>query len=434
MQVKPDATRSPWFSLGFPLAGGMALLLFLSGCSAPQEATPTPIVNVEAATVVSGSVTPHIEADAVLSPITQAAIEPKFTAPVKKFYVQRGSKVKAGQLVAVLENRDLQGSALDSQGTYTAAEAAYQTTTKAQVPEAYQQAELDVAQTKANLDLNQNIYDSRKQLFTQGAIAGRDLDTSHAALVQAQAAYDAAKKRLVGMKSVSRQAALKSAQGQLESAKGKYVAAEASLSYSEIRTPIAGVVTERPLYAGETAAAGSPLVTVMDTSVLLAKVHIAQAQAQTLKIGADAAITVPGLKDSVNGKISLISPALDPGSTTIEVWVRIPNAKGTLKPGTPVHVTMDAPTISNTLIIPPGALLKDSNGNETVMVIGADGAAHHTVVKTGVRDADAVQILSGVSAGQQVVTTGAYALDDGTKVKVVSASEMQKDTGAGAGQ
>lgn len=428
MQVMANATRF----LRHSLTAELMLGLMLMGCSASPKAAPAPVVNVESATVVRGSVTPHIEADAVLSPIAQAVIEPKFTAPVKKFYVQRGSKVKAGQLVAVLDNKDLQGSALDSKGAYIAAQATYETTTKAQVPEAYQQAQLNVAQTRATLNLNRSIYDSRKHLFAQGAIAGRDVDTSHAVLVQAQAAYDAAEKRLEGMKTITRQAALQSAKGQLESAQGRYITAAANLGYSEIRTPIAGIVTERPLYAGETASAGSPIVTVMDTSVLLAKVHIAQEQAQTLQTGADAAVTVPGFEKTIHGKVSLISPALDPGSTTIEVWVRIPNPKGTLKAGTPVHVTMDGPTIHNALIVPPDALLKDTNGNETIMAIGSDGVARRVVVKTGVRDATAVQILSGLSAGQQVVTTGVYALDNGTKVKVVSANEMQPGASAGA--
>ena len=147
----------------------------------------------------------------------------------------------------------------------------YATATKAQVPEDTQKAELDVAQARANLDLNRSIVKSRKQLFAEGAIPGRDLDTAEAALVQAQAAYDTAAKHLESLRQVSREAALKSAQGQLTSAEGKYMGAEAQLNYSEIRSPINGVVTDRPLYAGETAAAGAPLLTVMDTSALIAK-------------------------------------------------------------------------------------------------------------------------------------------------------------------
>ena len=158
----------------------------------------------------------------MLTPVAQAAIEPKITAPVKKFYVQRGAKVKEGELLATLENADLSAAALDNKGSYEAAQAAYATATKAQVPEDVQRAQLDFGQAKANLDLNESIVKSRKQLFAEGAIPGRDLDTAQAALVQAQAAYDTAKTHLESMQQVSRAAALKAAQGQLTSAEGKY--------------------------------------------------------------------------------------------------------------------------------------------------------------------------------------------------------------------
>ena len=203
--------------------------MLLTGCS-KSEGTPTPLVTVQAEHPELGTIAEHIPADAILAPLAQAAISPKITAPVRRFYVQRGAQVKAGQLLAVLENRDLAAAALDNRGSYTAAQAAYATATKAQVPEDYQKAELDVAQAKANLDLNQSIVNARKQLFAEGAIPGRDLDTAQAALVQAQAAYDTAAKHLESQKSVTHKASLKAAQGQLTSAEGKYKGAEAQVT------------------------------------------------------------------------------------------------------------------------------------------------------------------------------------------------------------
>jgi multidrug efflux pump subunit AcrA (membrane-fusion protein) len=367
-----------------------------------------------------------VTADAVLAPLAQAAIAPKISAPVKKFYVQRGSRVKAGQLLATLENRDLTAAALDNEGSYTSAKASYEASTRAQVPEDYQKAELDFTQAKANLDLNQSIVNSRKELFAQGAIPGRDLDTAIAALVQAQAAYDTAKQHLESMKSVSRQAALQSAQGQLVSAKGKYQGAEAQVGYSEIHSPIDGVVTDRPLFAGETATVGTPLLTVMDTSALLAKVHISQLLAQRLQVGDVASITVPGVADPVAAKISLISPALDPGSTTIEVWLRIENKKGTLKVGTPVRASIASKEIPNAVKVPAVSILTAQDGSKSVMVIGPDGVAHKKAVDTGIQDAGEVQIISGVSPGDNVITEGAYGLDDGTKVKVTATGDDAK--------
>jgi HlyD family secretion protein len=397
----------------------------LAGCS-KSEATPTPVVTVQAEHPEMGAIAEHIPADAVLAPLAQAAMAPKITAPVRHFYVQRGAHVKAGQLLATLENRDLTAAAMDNRGAYTAAQATYATTTEAQVPEEYQKAQLDVAQAKANLDLNQSIVNARKQLFAEGAIPGRDLDTAQASLVQAQAAYDAAAKHLESQKSVTHKASLQAAKGQLTSAQGKYQGAEAQVSYSEIRSPISGVVTDRPLFAGETVTAGSTLLTVMDTSALLAKIHLAQQLSQQMKVGDAAAITVRGVADPVPAKVSLISPALDPGSTTVEIWLRVDNKEGALKVGTPVHASIVGREVPQALTVPTSALLTAQDGSRSVMVVGEDGAAHSKPVSVGIADDGRAQVTKGLTTADMVITSGNYALEEGTKVKV-GAAEGEDD-------
>lgn len=409
---------------------GLALLAF-AGCK--KEAAPPVIVTVQAEKPEQHTLSEHVTADAILAPQAQASIDPKITAPVKKFYVQRGSKVQQGELLAVLENADLTAAALDNKGSYEAAKAAYATATKAQVPEDVQKAQLDYAQAKANLDLNQSIVKGRKQLFAEGAIPGRDLDTAQAALVQAQAAYDAAAKHLESMQKVNREAELQTAQGQLTSAEGKLKGAEAQVAYSEIRSPIAGVVTERPLYAGETAAAGSPLLTVMDTSSLIAKAHVAQSVTQQMKVGDDAALQVPGIDKPVAAKVSLISPALDPGSTTVEIWLKVDNKKGALRVGTPVKVIITGKTVKDAWTIPQSAVLTAQDGSKSVMVVGADGAAHKKPVTLGIGDAGDVQVLSGLTPNDLVITVGGYGLDEGTKVKVGAPDADDADKPAKSG-
>ena len=398
------------------LTGAALPFFFLPGCK--KEATPAVEVTVQAEHPEQGAISEHIAVDAILAPLAQAAIEPKITAPVRKFYVQRGAKVKEGELLAVLENADLSAAALDNKGSYIAAQAAYDTATKAQVPEDVQKAELDFAQAKANLDLNRSIVNSRKQLFAEGAIPGRDLDTAQAALVQAQAAYDTAAKHLESMKAVTRESSLKAAEGQLSSAEGKLKGAEAQVSYSEIHSPINGVVTDRPLFAGETAAAGAPLLTVMDTSSLLAKTHVAQSMVQQMKVGDGAQIQVPGATDPVAAKVSLISPALDPGSTTVEVWLKIDNKAGKLKVGTPVKALITGRTVQNAWKIPGSAVITAQDGAKSVMVIGPDSAAHKKPVDLGITDGDDVQVVKGLAPSDNVITGGAYGLDENTKVKV----------------
>jgi multidrug efflux pump subunit AcrA (membrane-fusion protein) len=405
-------------------------LMLLTACK--KTAEPMADVTVQAEQPEQGSITERITADAFLAPVAQAAIQPKITAPVKKIYVERGQRVHAGELLAVLENSDLTAAALDNQGAFEAAQASYNTATKAQVPEDALKAESDFAQAKANLDLAQSIVTARKQLFAQGAIPGRDLDTAQAALVEAQAAYDAAQKHLDSMRNVTREAALKQAQGDLTSAEGKLKGAQAQVSYSEIRSPIDGYVTDRPVFAGETAQAGTPLITVMETATLLAKTHIAQAQAQMLKIGADAEIHAPGVSNAIPAKISMISPALDAGSTTVEVWLKIDNKSGTLKAGTPVKVSMPGRTVTDAMKIPVAAVMSADDGSKFVMVINDKSKAQKMKVNLGVTDGTDVQILGGIDSTDQVITGGGYGLDPGTKVKIGKAEE-EEDEGDDSG-
>jgi HlyD family secretion protein len=392
-------------------------IVLAAGCKKAEQ-TPTPEVYVQASHPAIASIGEQIAADAILSPLAQAAISPKVTAPIKRFYVQRGSRVHAGELLATLENSDLAAVALDNQGGYVAAQATFETATKAIAPEDLTKARLDLAQAKATLDLNQSIVNARSELFTQGAIPGRDLDTAKATLGQSQAAYDIARQHLQSLESISNKAAIAGAQGNLQSAKGKLLGAEAELSYTEIRSPISGVVTDRPLFVGETAAAGTPLITVMDTSALIAKLHIAQVQAQELAVGAPATITVPGLAESVPARVSLISPALDPGSTTVEVWLRVENTKGLLKAGTPVHAMIVAREIANALIVPVNAIQTDADGSKFVMVIAPNSTTHKKAVTLGIQTIENVQILSGLTQSDTLISSGAYGLDENTRVKI----------------
>ena len=405
------------------------LFLAMCGCKEAEPAEEKPVVGVQAEHPETGEITEDIVGDAILTPVAQAAIASKVSAPIKQFFVQRGSHVVEGQLVARLENQDLEGVAVDNEGSYTAAKGAYTVATETTVPADETKARLDVDQAKATYDLDKSIFDARTQIFKQGAIPGRDVDTANATMIQAKAAYDIATQHYRSLLKAGHTAAIQTAQGNLASAKGKYLQAQAMLSYTNLRSPISGVVTDRPLFPGDTAAAGTPILTVMDTTTLIAKLHVAQALVQQLQIGADAKLTVPGMDDAVPAKVSLISPALDPGSTTVEVWLKVANAKGKLKAGTSVHATIEGKQIKDALLIPTEAVQRSpETGGQMVMAIAADGTARKKNVTIGISTKEKTQILEGLSAGDTVITGGAFGLDDGTKVKI----EAAKPEGAAA--
>src|SRR6266852_1596214 len=415
-----------------PLALIIPVLVSLLGCSAKKPEEPT--VGVQVIPVKKATIEQTVTSEAVLFPLAQSAIVPKISAPVRAFYVKRGSKVHAGQLLARLENLVSAAAAQVNQGAYDQAQAAYAIATASTVPEEVQKAQGDTQAAKVTLEAEQKVYDSRQELYKQGALPRKELDQAGVALTQARNQYELAQRHVDALMAVSRQQELKSAAGQLQSAKGKYLGAEAQLAYSEIRSPIGGVVTDRPLYPGEMAAAGTPLLTVMDTTSVVARAHIPQDQAALLKLGDKATITVPatvsgaghGEDDPIDGKVTVVSPALDPNSTTVEVWVQAKNSKGRLRPGTSVQISMLARAVPNSVVIPAAAVLTAPDKSSYVMVAGSDNRAHQKTVKTGIRQGDQVQILDGLADGDRVVTSGAYGLPDNTKIRVEAAQETDK--------
>ena len=396
---------------------GLAALLISCACSSDRPAEQ-PAVAVQSAAVEKTTIQHTVEAQAILFPLQQAAITPKISAPVQKFLVKRGSPVKQGQLLAVLENRDLSAAAQDTEGAYKQAQAVYETTTAANLPEEIRKAEADEQQAQQALDAQEKVYQSRQQLFEQGALPRKELDQSRVDITQARNQAAIAKQHLDKLMAIGKEQELRAAAGQRDSAKGKYMGAQAQLGYSEIHSPINGVVTDRPLYPGEMAAAGTPLITVMDISSVIAKAHIPQDEAAALKVGDKGTMTVPGIEKPIDGKVTVVSPALDPNSTTIEVWFEAKNPKRELKPGTSVHLTVTAQTINDALVVPATSILTGPDGATTVMLAGTDGLAHQKTVRLGVRNGEDVQIVDGVTEKDKVVTAGAYGLPDKTKIKI----------------
>lgn len=405
---------------------GLALLASLAACSGhgkeQERAVQVQIVRVE-----KGTIEQKVTADAVLFPVEQSALVPKISAPVKKFLVNRGSRVHAGQLLAVLENRDLAAAAQENKGAYEQAQATYTATTAADLPQQLQKAELDAQAAKQALDAQQKIYDSRRDLFQQGALPRKDLDQAGVDLTNARNQYEIAAKHLEVLRAIGNEQALKSAQGQLESAQGKYEGAAAQLSYSEIRSPISGVVTDRPLYPGEMATAGTPLLTVMDTSQVVARAHLPQESAALLKVGDKAEVSVPGSKETFPARVVVVSPALDPNSTTVEIWAQAKNPRGVMKPGTSVQVAMTAHTLPDALTVPEDALLTAPDGTTSVMIAGSDGRAHQRTVKPGIREGERVQIVQGLQSGEQVVASGAYGLPDNSKITAAESASKSHE-------
>ena len=405
----------------------MAGLFLISGCGG-SEKEKEPVVAVQTTPAQRGPISQVFTAEAVIFPLEQATISPKITAPITEFKVQRGSRVKKGQILAVLENKDLAGQAEASKGNFEQADAGYITSVGATIPQQVQKAQLDADAAKAAFDAQQRVYDSRKELFQQGALPQRDLDSAAVALAQARSANETAQKQLADLQRLGKEQAVKSAHGSRLSAEGQMLTAEAQLSYSRIVSPIDGVVTDRPLFVGDLATANQPILTVMNLSRLIAKSHIPQREAAALKVGNPAELKVAGADMPIKGRVTLVSPALDPGSTTIEVWVEASKPDPALKPGATVEVTMTAKMVKDAVVVPTAAVFKNAEGADYVLLAGSDEKAHQKTVQLGVQNAELTQIAKGINPGDPIITTGGYAVPDGAQIKIEKPGADEKES------
>lgn len=398
----------------------LAVSWLLTGCgkssetkSAAETEAPTP-VTVEPA--VRGAIDHVITADAVLYPINQANVIPKLSAPVRRILVNRGDHVRVGQLLAELETADLSAAAEESKHQYEQTQAASKTLTGATVGEDRAKAESDVKSAQQALDSAQKLYDNRVALQREGALAQKLVDDAKVALVQAQSQFEVAQRHLQGLNQVSQREAIRGSEEQVAAAKAHYESALVQASYGQIRSPISGVISDRSIYPGEIAASGSPLVSIVDISQLVARTNVPVKEATAISVGRPARISGPD--GDLAGKVTVVSPAVDPNTTTVEVWVQVPNPGEKLKPGGTVRVSIIAETIQNTIIVPVAALLNSDEGGQKVMVIDKDSVAHEQKVVPGVRQGDRVQIVTGLQEGQQVVTSGGLGLEDKAKVAI----------------
>jgi HlyD family secretion protein len=295
------------------------------------------------------------------------------------------------------------------------------------MPDELTKSKADTQSAKEALDAADRLYQNRVSLFKEGALAQKLVDDAKVALVAAQSQYDTARQHLQSLQTVGQTQQLKGAQAQVAASKAHYESAAAQVTYSEVRSPLTGVVSDRPLSVGEMASAGSALLSVVDVSRVVARLSVPVPEASLISLGRNATLS-GGAGTSLDGKVTVVSPAVDPNTTTVQVWVEAPNPGERLKLGSTVQISIDAGEVRDAVVVPASALLSSDEGGDKVVVVGTDGRSQERAVKVGIRSGDDVQILSGVKPGEQVITVGALGLDDKVRVEVTKPGGAEPDS------
>jgi HlyD family secretion protein len=400
--------------------------------AAEAETEPTPTVSVKVVKAERGAIAAEVSAVGTIWPREKADVGAKISAQIKRMALLKNKPVRAGEVIAVLESRDLQAQRAEAAAALNEARASERSIVTGTIPRTNAEDQKALRDARARVNNARSTYERRRILFEKGGISKKDLEASQLDLTTAEDELRL-QEQTVTLRARSLNpndralAAARTAQAQQ-----RVATLDAQLSYATIRSPITGIVTDQFQYEGEFASAGGKLVTIADTSTVIVKAPFADTAVAQLKNG-DAATVLPTdtSAEEMRGQITLLGRSSDPTNRTVEVWVTLGNGDGKLRANGAARVTIFANSKTDAIVVPASAVtLEASNAAEgTVMVVDALNVAHETKVTIGVRTAEKIEIVEGLQGGETVVIEGNYALPDGTKVEI-AAEEEKKEEGA----
>ena len=371
----------------------LASVAILSGCGGGEthtKAAPNaPAITVESVTVCSQEWPDAYEATGTVHARTVAVTSSKVMAYVRQVAVQVGDRVKEGQELVTLDAQDLDANV-------RRAEAA-----EAEVRSAIPEADNGVAGAKANLDLAQSTFKRMEELAAKKSISNQEFDEASARLKSAQAAHDMARAKRSQLDSKLAQV------GQ------EIRAARIMRDYTRIAAPFAGVVTSKSVEPGNLAAPGAPLLTIEREGTYRLEASVDESKLPFVKTGQSVDVALEALDRRLTARVSEIVPSVDAASRAYTVKIDLP-AQLSVRSG--MFGRAWFPMGSRKVLTVPATAVVQRGQLQSVFVID-DGVARNRLITTGKRDANGLEVLSGLSEGEKVVSPIPAAVADGVRVE-----------------
>lgn len=383
-----------------------------------------PVVSVKVAKAEKEPIAAEVTAVGTIWPREKADIGAKISAQIKKMALLKNRMVKAGEVVAILESRDLQAQRAEAVGALNEAVASQRSVETGTIPQTNAEDQKALRDASAKAAAARATYERRRALYSQGGISKKELEAAQLDLTTAEDEWHLAEQTIALRRRSLNPNDRALAAARVAQAQQRVETLDAQLSYATIRAPISGIVIDQFQYEGEFASAGGKLLTIADVSQVIVKAPFADTAAAALKVG-DAAKVVPTdtSAEEMRGQISLLSRSTDPTNRTVEVWVTLGNSSGALRANGAAQVTVFANSKADAVTVPASAVTLDaSNADQgTVMLVDDKSVAHERKVTVGIRTKDKMEITSGLQGGETVVIEGNFSLADETKVEIAPA-------------
>jgi RND family efflux transporter MFP subunit len=371
----------------------VAASLLLAGCGgeATHKAASAPATTMVVRTVaVEETDWPSTyEATGSVRARTAATISSKLMGYVKEVRAHTGDPVRPGQVLVVLDARELESGV-------SRAEAA-----RDEVKSAIPEADSGVVAAKAQLDLAQVTFNRMKDLFEKRSVTNQEFDEASARLKAAQAALDMAR---------ARRAQLDAKMAQIEQ---QVRAAGIERSYSEITAPFAGTIMTKSVEPGSLAVPGAPLFTIEGGGLYRLEASVEESRLGVARVGKPVSVTIDGISRTVTARVAEIVPAVDAAARAGTVKIDLPALPG-LRPGLFGRALFEADA-RRALSIPALAVME--RGQLQSVFVADNNVAHLRLVTLGTSANGRVEVLSGLHAGEWLIVPIPAALTDGAPIE-----------------
>jgi len=394
--------------------------LILSGCGS-QISTDTveveKIVPVKVALSQKEDLAEYQSFPGKVAVVDEVSVAPKLSGIVEQILVKEGDTVKAGQILIVLEQKDVINQVNQAQAAYEAALANLSNLEQGQFPQQLAQLESALNQAEANFNNAKENYERMKELFQEGAIPKQQFESVELQYNIAKEQYESAKTQLTIMKEKTIPESLATARAQVKQAEAAFATARAALDNCIITSPVDGTVGAISATVGGLASAGYPLIKVGNLKSMEVQISVTEERINGLKVGQEAEVTVDAASDTpFKGEIVSISPFKDSITQVYPVKIRVPNDNGLLKSGMFARVKLMVALYSDAVTVPEDAVVVSDD--KTIVYTLEGDVARANVVQIGPTSMGKTVITKGLEPGKEVIIEGQSLLTDGAKVKV----------------
>jgi multidrug efflux pump subunit AcrA (membrane-fusion protein) len=392
---------------------------------------------VTLATVEQGSVRGTAVYTGSVAAYNEEDVYPRVTGRIVEMAVYPGDAVKAGQVVARLDDLELMSRVVEAEAAAASAQAnrAQMDADLAAARYGITQTEKELATAEAEAGYQQSVAARDERLLSKGAVSQQEADNSRAMAAAAQARVAAARARVEQARALvaSAQRKLEAADAIVAQGQAQAKTAQVVRDYVNIRTTIAGYVVKRLVAPGVLVQPGVPVLKIAEIDKVRLQANVGERDLGGIRVGSPVMVTLAGSgAEPFTAKVTSVFPFIDPGARTAVVEAVVGNAGRRLLPGQYVQMEFVTGEQPKALFVPREAIAR--SGDSASVWVVADDRVERRQVTTGLESQDRVEIVAGLDAGERVVRRGKESLYAGALVADASAAATPTTGHAGHSQ